>query len=104
MKSIERTIAVARANQIELKLFLGDTVNIPSIVFASLITSGLGAGLGVAAAEIAPSGRPTCTHARYALVGAVAGLTIGAAQECVRGLKIQADLEEIQHDRSTRKP
>ncbi len=71
---------------------------IPAIVFASPIASALGAGLGVAAAEIAPSHRDTGAHAKYAIVGAIAGLTIGAAQECVRELKIQADLEEIQHD------
>lgn len=76
---------------------LGDTVNMPTIVFASLITAILGAGLGVAAAEIARTDYYTHTHMKYAIVGAIAGLTVGAAQECVRELKVQADLEEAQH-------
>ncbi|MDY6938221.1 MAG: hypothetical protein SWY16_11190, partial [Cyanobacteriota bacterium] len=62
------------------------------------MTSILGAGIGIAAAEIARTDFYTDTHTKYAIVGAVAGAIVGASQECVRELKQQSDREEAQSD------
>ncbi len=63
------------------------------IVCSSVITAVLGAILGVAIAEISQHDLyQENTHRNYALIGAGAGLVVGAGQEAIRQI-IQADRE-----------
>lgn len=65
------------------------------IVFCSIITALIGAMIGVGAAEISQNDFESDIyqnlHTKFALVGAAAGLLIGAGQEAVRELKEQQD-------------
>lgn len=60
--------------------------------------------IGIAAAEIGATDYESelykNLHRKYAIVGAVAGLVIGASQEAIRQLKEQRDREERNADRN----
>ncbi len=68
------------------------------ILFAGLLTSMIGAVVGLAVAEMAnpdyESELYQDLHRKYAIVGAVAGALIGMGQESVRQLKQQQDQRE----------
>jgi len=70
-------------------------MNIRLILFSGFVTSILGCILGIAAAEIGRSGYYKNAHTRYAGIGVVMGLAIGAAQESIRQLKTQTEREEL---------
>jgi hypothetical protein len=76
-------------------------MNIRLIIFSGIITAGIGAFLGFAAAEIEKGsfGQPKyqsqvykdLRNTYYPIIGAGLGLTIGMGQECIRQLKDQRD-------------
>ena len=68
------------------------------IFLSAIITAIIGTVIGISAAEMSNNRYQSKLyqdiHAKFALVGGVAGLIIGAGQESVRQLKQQRDLEE----------
>lgn len=68
------------------------------IFLSAIITAVAGSIIGVAAAEMSDNKYQSelyrDIHAKFALVGGVAGFFIGAGQESIRQLKQQRDLEE----------
>lgn len=68
------------------------------IFFAGLMTSVIGAVIGLAVAEMAAPNFESQfyrdPHRRYAIAGAVAGALIGMGQESVRQLKQQQEQQE----------
>lgn len=75
-------------------------MNIRLIVFSAIVTAVIGAGLGLATAEIAGpkfvSRAYQNASSKYALIGSGIGLIVGGSQEAVRQLKKQRDQEEKQ--------
>ncbi len=73
-------------------------MNTRLIIFSSVVTSILGAGLGLVLASVAPTQYTGEMYQhldhKYAVIGAVAGLLFGASQESIRQLKKQRDQEE----------
>lgn len=73
-------------------------MNVRLIVFSAAVTAVIGAGLGVATAQM--TGNRFVSQAyqnldtKYAVVGAGMGLLVGGSQEAIRQLKKQRDLEE----------
>lgn len=68
------------------------------IFLSAIITAIVGAVLGIASAEMSNNRYQSRLyqniHAKFALVGGVAGFIIGAGQESVRQLKVKRDLDE----------
>ncbi|MBW4695736.1 MAG: hypothetical protein KME27_28640 [Lyngbya sp. HA4199-MV5] len=73
-------------------------MNTRRILFSSVVTSGIGVGLGLVMLSLAP-----CPYASdlyrnlkrdYLILGGVIGLLFGAGQETVRQLKRQCDEED----------
>ncbi|PPT09185.1 hypothetical protein CKA32_002000 [Geitlerinema sp. FC II] len=73
-------------------------MNQRSIAFSAVVTSAIGAMLGIAIAEMAnppyESDIYQHAHRKYAIVGAVLGAAVGSAQETVRQLKAEAERRE----------
>lgn len=59
-------------------------MNLRKIVFSALMTCLVGAVLGTSLAEINRAETSPNAHSNYGLVGAIAGLVIGTAQEALR--------------------
>jgi hypothetical protein len=77
-------------------------MNIKLIIFSAIVTSAIGTGIGVGAAEIAAPQFVSQTyqniHTKYAVIGAAAGLLVGGSQEAIRQLKRQRDREDAELD------
>lgn len=75
-------------------------MNMKLILFSAVLTSFVGACIGLGVAEVAAPRYVSRTYRelpdKYVYVGAVAGLVIGGCQEAVRQLKKQRDEEEDQ--------
>ena len=73
-------------------------MNTRRIIFSSLVTAVIGAGLGVVMASLAPTQYKGVIYQnldrKYAVIGTVAGLMFGASQEAIRQMKQQRDREE----------
>ncbi|ESA37489.1 hypothetical protein N836_02955 [Leptolyngbya sp. Heron Island J] len=73
-------------------------MNLKLITFSSIVTTIACAIIGVAAAEIGATNYESeiykHLHRKYAIVGALAGLVIGASQEAIRQLKEIREQEE----------
>ncbi|MBW4698749.1 MAG: hypothetical protein KME03_12800 [Aphanocapsa lilacina HA4352-LM1] len=69
-------------------------MNVKLIVFSAVITAIVGAVLGLGVAHLRPTPYTADLYQnlpqKYALVGAVAGLLIGAGQECLRQMQQQS--------------
>jgi outer membrane lipoprotein SlyB len=73
-------------------------MNAKLIVFSGIVTAAVGAGLGIVIANLAPTPYTDLYRhldQKYAVIGAVAGLLVGASQESLRELKQQRDQEEL---------
>ncbi len=68
------------------------------ILFSALFTALIGIVLGLAAARMHPNRFASSLYQnldrKYMVVGATAGLLVGAGQEAIRQLKHQRDAEE----------
>jgi hypothetical protein len=73
-------------------------MNTRKIIFSSIITGAVGAGLGLVMIYLAPcpyTGKLYQNIDRtYILIGGIAGLLVGSSQETIRQLKKQRDQEE----------
>lgn len=73
-------------------------MNARLIVFSGIVTAGLGAVLGVVIASLAPCPYGSDLYKdldqKYAIVGAISGLLVGASQEMIREAKEERDREE----------
>lgn len=78
-------------------------MNIKLIAFSALVTSLVGAAIGVGTAEfVAPKYQSRFYQSlppNYVYVGAATGLLVGGCQEAIRQLKKQRDEEETRLDR-----
>uniref|UniRef100_B8HPN5 Uncharacterized protein n=1 Tax=Cyanothece sp. (strain PCC 7425 / ATCC 29141) TaxID=395961 RepID=B8HPN5_CYAP4 len=75
-------------------------MNIKLIIFSAVVTALVGAMLGVATSEIARTRFQSAIYRepqpKYAIVGGITGLVVGAAQESIRQLKKKQDEEDQQ--------
>ncbi|MEH2118923.1 hypothetical protein [Nostoc sp.] len=73
-------------------------MNVRLIAFSGFVTAFVGAGIGFIAADLFPCPYTSQMYKdldqKYAIVGAVTGLVIGASQEMIRELKQERDAEE----------
>jgi flagellar motor component MotA len=73
-------------------------MNVRLILFSGIVTAIIGTGIGFTAANVFPSPYTSKLYQdldqKYALIGAVAGLALGASQEALRQMKKQLDEEE----------
>lgn len=73
-------------------------MNYKKVIFAGLVTTGIGIVFGIILAALLPTpyqgGLYQSQRSRFAIIGGVGGLLIGMSQEAIRQLKEKQDREE----------
>lgn len=80
-------------------------MNTKLIVFSALVTAAIGGAIGLVAAALFPCPYTSQLYQnldrKYAIIGVVGGLLVGASQEMIRELKQESDLlEEAEREKA----